>query len=196
MATAANTFLTPEEYLQQERQAEFKSEYLRGSVYAMAGRSANHSLLIVNIAGELRQRLKTCPCKVFSSDLRLQVALSGLFTYPDVMVICGDPAFSDYRRDTVTNPVLVIEVLSDSTRNYDRGEKFQYYRTLASLIEYVTVAQDKIHVEQYTRQGTGQWLLTEYGDPSLTIALSSLAVELQLADIYEKVDFSGSEARS
>jgi Uma2 family endonuclease len=108
-------------------------------------------------------------------------------------VVCGDLAFSDPRRDTVTNPVLLIEVLSDSTRNYDRGEKFQCYRTLPSLMEYVTVARDKIHVEQYTRQPTGQWLLTEYADQSSTIGLRSLAAELHVSDICEKVDFSQSE---
>jgi Uma2 family endonuclease len=128
--------------------------------------------------------------------MRLSVAGAQLYTYPDVMVVCDGSSTPDDRSDAVSNPILIVEVLSDSTRNYDRGEKFQYYRTVASLTEYVAIAQDKIHLEQYTRQSTGQWLLTEYTDPSSTIALSSLAVELRLADIYEKVDFSGSEQGS
>jgi Uma2 family endonuclease len=190
MATAANVFLTPEEYLERERQAEFKSEYLRGSVYAMAGGTIRHARIVMSVARRLADKLAGRNCDVFSTDVRLSVPAAQLYTYPDVMVICDGSSAPDDRLDPVSSPIVIVEVLAESTRNYDRGEKFQCYRTLASLREYVTVAQDKIHVEQYTRQPTGQWLLTEYADPSSTIALSSLAVELQMADIYEKVTFS------
>ncbi len=188
MATIAAPYITPEEYLERERHAETKSEYLRGEVFAMAGGSSNHALLTVNLASELRQQLRKRPCRVFSSDLRLCVNESGLYTYPDVMVICGDLAFPDNRQDTVTNPLLIVEVLSDSTKNYDRGQKFQYYRSLPSLMEYLTVAQDEVHVEQYARQTSGQWLLTEYSDPGATVNLPSLQIELRTSDIYEKID--------
>lgn len=155
MATIAVSYITPEEYLERERQAETKSEYLREKVFVMAGGSSNHALLTVNLASELRKQLRKRPCRVFSSDLRLCVNESGLYTYRDVMVICGDLAFADNRQDTITNPLLLVEVLSDSTKNYDRGQKFQYYRSLPSLTEYLTVAQDEVHVEQWTRQRSG-----------------------------------------
>lgn len=189
MATVTATYVTPEEYLARERKADTRSEYLNGQIFAMAGGTPEHALLALNLAAELRQALKESPCRVYSSDLRLGVATSGLYTYPDVTVVCGDLVFADDRKDTVTNPVLLAEVLSDSTKDYDRGEKFQHYRTLASLQEYLTVAQDTVHVEQYTRQPTGQWLLTECNDPSLALQLSSLGIEIKVADIYAKVKF-------
>ncbi|MDQ2712170.1 MAG: Uma2 family endonuclease [Acidobacteriota bacterium] len=189
MATVAVPHMSPEEYLERERHAETKSEYLRGEVFAMAGGTPNHALISANVAGELRQQLRERPCRVYSSDLRLCVNASGLYTYPDVMVICGDPVFGDSRTDTVTNPIAMIEVLSESTKSYDRGDKFHYYRTLPSLMEYLTVAQDQIHVEHWVRQVTGQWLFTEVSDAVTSLRLPSLDVQLRVADIYEKAEF-------
>ena len=150
MATIAAPYITPEEYLERERQAETKSEYLRGEVFAMAGGSpirarANRSTSLVRRLGD---KLSQRPCDVYATDVRLAISQAGLYTYPDVMVICGEPVAVDDRQDTVTNPVLIVEVLSDSTKNYDRGQKFQHYRSLPSLMEYLTVAQDEAHVEQ------------------------------------------------
>ncbi len=192
MATTVANFVTPEEYLERERQAETKSEYLNGKIFAMSGGSADHSLIAVNLAAEFRQALRSGNCRSFSSDLRLRVNSSGLYTYPDVMVICGKPEFADDRRDTVTNPIVIAEVLSASTQDYDRGHKFQLYRALPSLAEYLTISQDEVHVEQYTRQPSGQWLLSETNDPGATIHLPSLHIDLPLSGIYEKVDFSRS----
>jgi Uma2 family endonuclease len=186
MSTVASTFLTPQEYLERERAAETKSEYYRGEIFAMAGASFAHSVIIANLARDLGSSLRKGPCTVHTTDLRL--GANDLYTYPDVMVICGKPAFIDAHVDTVANPIVVIEVLSESTKNYDRGEKFESYRAIQSLMEYLTVAQDKLHIELHTRQADNTWLLRELQD-SGPVKLQSIGVELQLADIYEKVEF-------
>ncbi len=180
--------MTSEQYLKQERKAEFKSEYFRGEVFARPRSSFRHALIVTNLLGELRQRLRKRDCNVYSVDLRLEVASASFYTYPDVMVVCGEEKFVDERVDTLTNPVLIIEVLSESTKNYDRGQKFQSYRTLPSLKEYLTVAQDEIHVEQYTRTPDDRWMLTEFDNATATIALQSIDVELHVSDVYEKVN--------
>lgn len=189
MATAASAQATPEEYLEQERKAEFRSEYFHGRVTAMAGGSYEHSVVIGNMTRELSQGLRTVACTVLPGDVRLAIAAAGFYTYPDVMVVCGEPAFVDQRRDTVSNPVLIIEVLSESTQDYDRTEKFRSYRTLPSLKEYLTVAQDKVHVEQYVRQSDEQWLLTDHKQSAGRIQLASVGLELQVAAMYEKINF-------
>lgn len=187
MSSAPTAHLTPEEYLEQERKAERKSEYFRGETFAMAGASPEHALIITNLVGELRQQLKGRPCNVYSSGLRLRVSPIGPYTYPDVLVVCGSPAFADDQRDTLLNPALIVEVLSDSTKDYDRGRKFQHYRTLLSMGEYLTVAQDSIHVEQWTRQPDQRWLLAEADSIAATISLASVEVEIALSEIYDKV---------
>jgi Uma2 family endonuclease len=188
MSTAANTVLTPQQYLELERAAEYKSEYYAGEVFAMAGASFAHVTIVTNLVIELGSRLRNSPCRVCSTDLRLATSASGLYTYPDVMVICDAPAFIDAHLDTVTNPAVVIEVLSASTKNYDRGQKFESYRAIPSLMEYMTVSQDKIHVEINTRQPDDTWLLRDVRE-SDPVKLQSIGVELQLADIYQKVEF-------
>jgi Uma2 family endonuclease len=188
MSTVASTFLTPQEYLERERAAETRSEYYAGEMFAMAGASFAHVTIVLNLAAELRSNLKEKRCAVYPIDLRLAVGATGLYTYPDVMVICGKPAVIDAHLDTVTNPVVIIEVLSPSTEGYDRGRKFELYRAIPSLMEYLTVSQDKIHVEIHTRQPDDTWLLRDVRD-SGPVKLQSIEVELQLADIYEKVEF-------
>jgi Uma2 family endonuclease len=188
MSTVATTFLTPQEYLERERAAETRSEYYRGEVFAMAGASYAHSTIMTNLIRELSSRLRQGPCKVHSSDLRLATGASGLYTYPDLMVICGKPAFIDSYLDTITNPILVIEVLSPSTEGYDRGRKFESYRAIPSLMEYLTVSQDKMHVEIHTRQPDDTWLLRDVRD-SGPVKLQSIETELQLSDIYETLEF-------
>ena len=190
MSTQPKTFLTPEEYLEIERKAEHKSEYYQGEMFAMAGGSRRHNLIVVNISAELRQRLKARPCEVYPSDMRQRVSPVGLYTYPDTSVVCGEPKFADDQKDTLLNPVLIVEVLSDSTRDYDRGRKFQYYRSLPSLREYLTVEQDSPHVELWARQDEGGWLLTEFGDLGQTVQLASIDCTLPLAEVYDKVDWT------
>ncbi len=190
MSTEPKTFLSPEEYLEQERRAGQKSEYFQGETFAMAGASQRHALIVTNLVGEFRQQLKGKPCEVYSSDLRLRVEATGLYTYPDVMVVCGNPQFADDQKDTLLNPVIIIEVLSESTRDYDRGQKFQHYRALASVMEYLTVAQSEPHVEYCSRQAENRWLLTEFSGLEQSIPLASIHCVLRLAEIYDKIEWA------
>jgi Uma2 family endonuclease len=190
MSAQPKTLLSPEEYLEQERRAEYKSEYFAGEVFAMAGASRRHGLIVMNVAGHLWQQLKGKPCEVYTGDLRLRVTPAGLYTYPDVTVVCGDVQFADDQKDTVLNPVVLIEVLSESTSDYDRGRKFEYYRTLPSLKEYLTVAQDKPHIEHWTRQQEDSGSLVEFNNLSQTIRLASIDCVLPLKEIYDKVDWA------
>src|SRR3989442_7331498 len=167
--------ITPEQYLEAERKSGFRSEYYQGVIYAMSGASPVHSLITVNLAGELRQALKKRRCFVYSTDLRLRVASTGLYTYPDIMVVCGDPLFADDQKDTVTNPVLVVEVLSKSTEAHDRGFEFSQYRKVDSLQEYVLVSQHEPRIERYLRQPGDQWLLTESAGLDRSLQIESLA---------------------
>jgi len=184
------TRVSPEEYLERERKAETKSEYRNGAIVAMAGASIVHARIISNLMFQIHSALRHGPCEVFSTDLRLAVRAASLFTYPDVMVICGEPELADERRDIILNPVVLIDVLSRSTQDYDRGEKFAAYRTIPSLTEYLTVSQDKILVEQHTRQPDEPWLRREFRELSATIELKSIGVELRVADVYEKVELT------
>ncbi|HSB61782.1 MAG TPA: Uma2 family endonuclease, partial [Vicinamibacteria bacterium] len=155
---------------------------------AMSGASPRHVLIVTNLVRELSSQLKNRPCLVFSTDLRLRVSATGLFTYPDVMVTCGRAAYVDEQQDTLTNPTLIVEVLSDSTEDYDRGRKFEHYRSLASLQEYVLVAQDRVHLEQFQRQPDGRWLLSETRRREDAVRLSSIDCDLALDEVYGKVD--------
>jgi len=190
MSAQPKTLLSPEEYLEQERRAEYKSEYLAGEVFAMAGASRRHGLIVTNLIAELRQQLKGKPCEVYSGDLRLRVTPAGLYTYPDVMVVCADVQFADDQKDTVLNPVVLIEVLSESTSDYDRGRKFEFYRTVPSLREYLTVAQDKPHIEHWTRQQEDSGSLVEFNNLSQAIRLASIECILPLREIYDKVEWA------
>jgi Uma2 family endonuclease len=141
------------------------------------------------VAGELRQRLREQPFIVYSADLRVRASAEGLYAYPDVVVVCSEPIFIDAELDTLANPVLIVEVLSDTTKNYDRGEKFENYRSNESLREYVLVAQDKVHVEHYARQDDGTWVLTETNSMLAVLSLNSVGCELPVSEIYFKVQF-------
>jgi Uma2 family endonuclease len=189
MSSQRTTLLTPEEYLEIERRAERKSEYFHGEMFAMAGASYAHVVIVGNLSHELKLRLKAGPCGVYSSDLRLRVAPNGLYTYPDVMVIRGGPQFADDRKDTVVNPVLIVEVLSESTEAYDRGKRFEQYRALPSLREYLLVAQDAPRIEQYTRQPDDRWLLSETSGGDTSIQLASVDCVLPLAGIYDQIEW-------
>ncbi|HKY03763.1 MAG TPA: Uma2 family endonuclease [Blastocatellia bacterium] len=179
--------VTPEQYLALERDAEQRSEYLDGEMVAMTGASRRHNLIVTNLVGELRQQLKGKPCEVYASDMRVKVLASGLYTYPDVVVVCGEPRFEDEHVDTLLNPTLIIEVLSESTESYDRGKKFGYYRTINSVTEYLLIAQDKLRVERYVKQGDDRWLYSEAASLDETIELSSVECALALKEVYDKV---------
>lgn len=188
MAVQPKTYITPETYLELERQADYKSEYLNGEIYAMGGASPRHVLIVTNVVAELRNQLKNRPCTVYSTDLRLRVSPKGLYTYPDVVVVCNTPQFSDPHRDTLTNPTVIVEVLSQSTKDYDRGEKFEQYRTIVSLQEYVLIAQDKPQVEHFVRQSDGAWWRSETYRLEDTVELTAIGCHLKLAEVYDKID--------
>jgi Uma2 family endonuclease len=181
--------LTPEQYLQIERQADYKSEYFDGEMFAFAGASREHNLIAGNIYSILHQQLRNKSCEVYSSDMRVKVPTTGLYTYPDVVVVCGKPQFEDDENDTLLNPIVIIEVLSSSTENYDRGTKFEHYRTIESLSDYILVAQDKIHVEHYVRQSDRSWLFSEFKSAKDKFKIDSIDCGVSLEEIYERVEF-------
>jgi Uma2 family endonuclease len=193
MSSRRTTLLTPEEYLEIERRAEGKSEYFQGQMFAMSGARRPHVLVVTNLVHELMLRLDARPCEIYSNDMRLRVTPTGLYTYPDVMVTCGEPQFADDQSDTLLNPVLIIEVLSASTQAYDRGKKFEQYRTLPSLREYLLVAQDAPRIEQFTPQPDGHWLCAETSGMDASIGLASIDCVLSLAKIYNRVNWPAEE---
>ncbi len=180
--------LTPEDYLALERSADCKSEYFNGETFAMTGASEPHNLVVINTIRELSTQLKKRPCKVYANDMRVKVDPTGLYTYPDVVVTCGKAQFDGMHLDTLLNPTVIVEVLSDSTEAYDRGRKFEHYRKLDSLAEYLLIAQNRPHVESYRRQASQEWLLTECSALDGTLRLSSIDCDLALAEIYDKVE--------
>ena len=181
--------LTSEEYLAQERLAPFKSEFYRGEVFAMAGASFKHSLVKDNFAAETRDRLKSGACKVVTSDMRVRIPATGLYTYPDIVIVCDKPEFNDKVLDTLLNPLAIIEVLSDSTEKYDRGDKFAQYRQIPSLQEFILAAQDQPLVERFARQPDGDWLLTEFRGLEITFEMTCLPVKIPMSEIYRGVEF-------
>lgn len=184
MATQPVPFLTPEQYLEIERAAEFRSEYLNGEMFAMSGASVRHNIIVNNVAASLREQIHG-RCRYFTTDLRLLVSETGLYTYPDLMVICDEIKLSGDRQDIVTNPRVIVEVLSKSAADYDRGRKFLHYRSIPALQDYVLVAQDSVHVEHYARQPDNSWLLREYTSPEDIVRLTSVDADIPLGAAYE-----------
>jgi Uma2 family endonuclease len=188
MATAALTYYTPEEYLALERLAEFKSEYIDGRIVALAGAPDAHTTISQNIQAELRTRFRGGPCRSWANEMRVQVEGGRRFTYPDVVAVCAEKQFRDAVRDTLLNPVLLVEVLSPSTEAYDWGEKFQHYRAIETLQEYVLVAQDRPFVECFTRHGEF-WTLSTISGIDAALDLTSVGCAIPLREIYENVEF-------
>jgi Uma2 family endonuclease len=200
MSAAPKVRLTPEEYLAIERKAAFKSEFYNGEMFAMAGASREHNRLKENLVIEIGSRLKGGPCQSFSSDLRVKVSRTGLYTYPDIVIVCGEPQFEDAEVDTLLNPQVIIEVLSDSTEKYDRGKKARHYQQIASLREYVLVAQDEPVIERFVRQPDESWAKTFVEGLDAEFAFATVPVRVPLADVYAGVTFpaageSGANAR-
>ena len=189
MSTLSKPYLTPEQYLEIERKAEFKSEYYQGEMFAMSGARVPHLQIVSNTMGELHQQLRNRPCQPFSSDMRVCVAPVGLYTYPDVVVVCGELKLLDDTFDTLLNPTVIFEVLSESTEAYDRGRKFELYCSLESLAEYVMISSLRVGVERYTRQPDGSWKYISKTSLEDTIDLKSVDCHLRLADLYERVAF-------
>ncbi len=187
MASNPKILLTPEEYLAIERKAEYRSEYYAGEMFALAGASRRHNRIVSNLVIRLGIQLEDTPCNIYSTDLKVKIPATGLYTYPDVVVTCGEELFDGVETDVLLNPILIIEVLSDSTEAYDRGKKFGYYQQLSSLKEYVLVAQDTHKIERYIRQSDEQWLYSEAHTPEDTIIFSSIECRIALKNIYAKV---------
>jgi Uma2 family endonuclease len=191
MSAAHELRLTPEEYLAIERAAERKSEYYDGRMFLMSGASEAHVLITMNASWELNTQLLDRPCRVYASDLRLKVSEVGLYTYPDVMVVCGESRLEDSRRDTLLNPSVVVEVLSPSTAAYDRGRKFEFYRSLNSLQEYVLISQSEHRVERYTRHSeSADWLHAEVTGLDALMELPAIGCRLTLSGVYHKVELT------
>ncbi len=186
MASVPLPLLTEERYLEIERLAETKSEFYGGRMFAMAGASPNHALLSNNI-GSLLHRQVPPACRTFNADLRIKVVPAGLYTYADCSVVCGPLQLTTDRRDVVLNPLLIVEVLSPSTEAYDRGAKFEIYRRLESFREYLLVHQDRQHVEHYSKQDDGEWLLRESKGEAGVISIAHLGVTISLTELYASV---------
>mgnify|MGYP001570243565 CR=1 FL=1 len=188
MLRPLKTKFTPAEYLAMEEAAEYKSEYYAGEIFAMAGGTTDHSLIAGNVIQALNNLFESKPCRVFNSDVRLLVQPSGLYTYPDIMVICGKIQFVERRKDTVTNPLVIVEVLSESTRDYDRGAKFNFYKQIPSLQEYVMIESESARVECYRRAGD-KWTIETYDNLNNVARFESLACEIPVKRIYNKVSW-------
>lgn len=186
-------WVSPEEYLEIERQAETKSEYFAGEIFAMSGASRTHNLILTNTVISLGTNLKGKNCDVYANDMRVEVNPTGLYTYPDVVIVCGEPQFEDTQEDTLLNPTVIMEVLSKSTASYDRGEKFEHYGSLPSLTDYLLIAQDRAAVEQRTRIEQG-WQLTFHYGLDAVVSLPSIGCELRLSDVYDKIQFADHKA--
>jgi Uma2 family endonuclease len=189
MTTQTITYVTPDEYLAAERLSDYRSEYLDGGVYPMTGASANHSRIVLNVSTQLNNQLGDRPCDVFPIDMKVRLPGSNKFFYPDVVVVCGELQYHDERKDIISNPDLVVEVLSPSTEASDRGAKFKAYQTIESLKEYVLVSQDKPLVEQFVRNGDGKWTYMAAEGLESSLALPSIECTLSLSAVYKRVEF-------
>ncbi|MCW6036311.1 Uma2 family endonuclease [Spirulina subsalsa FACHB-351] len=180
---------TPEEYLSLEERADFKSEYHDGVIIPMTGATTNHNHIALNLSIALRLGLKGQNYNIFMGDVRLWIPKTKRYTYPDVMVISGSPQYYKTRKDTVTNPQVLVEVLSQGTSAYDRGDKFSYYKTIASFQEYLLIHQSQPYIEQYFRTGNKRWIYSEYDGDDETVKMQSFSLDISLTDLYENVDF-------
>ncbi len=183
------SYLSEADYLSFERQAEEKHEYYKGGIFAMSGASFEHNIIEDNIRGELYNFLKGTNCRSVGSNLRVSVQANSLYTYPDVLVICGKPEFIDNEFDTVLNPTLIIEILSASTAGYDKGIKFELYREIPSLKEYIAIDSTKIHIEQFINNDNKTWTLQEYKSSEISFVIACINMPVLVADWYNGVEF-------
>ncbi len=189
MTAQPRPYLTETEYLERERVSTIKHEYYAGEIFAMSGASEAHNLIASSVNASIYAQIRGRGCRIYPSDMRIKIVKTGLYTYPDITIVCGTPEFTDMtKRDTLLNPTIIIEILSPSTERYDRGVKFQNYRTIGTLKEYILIAQNKHHIERYTRYEENTWILTEAVGIDSIITLDSIQCVLSLADAYELVD--------
>ena len=186
-------FYSPDEYRELEETAEFRNEYRDGEIVQMSGGSINHSRIIRNLSRVLGNLLEGQPYELFHNDLRLWIPRYRRGTYPDVMVIEGEPVFNEGRSDEILNPMLIVEVLSKSTNNFDKEDKFRFYRSIPELREYVLVSQYEFLVEQYIKTESNEWLFREYEGETATVFFASMGVQMSMSEIYVKVVFETQE---
>lgn len=189
MSAALKTKLTLAEYLVRENAADFKSDFYRGEVFAMAGANRHHNAINENLSIKIGGKLEGSRCRTYSRDYRVVIDRSGLVTYPDLLIVCGEPIPSPQDPHSVTNPTVIIEVLSKTTETYDRGLKFKHFQLLASLQEYVLVSQTEPRIERFTRQADNTWILTNFEGVEQMFSLTAVPVELPMKDIYRDVTF-------
>ena len=182
-------YMSPEEYLALEEAAEFKSEYYQGEIFNMAGASISHNRIAMNLSSEINIVLKNTKCQVFMSDMRIWISSKEFFTYPDILVVCNIPEFYSNRNDTITNPLIIIEVLSKSTENYDRGNKFLFYRSIPTFQEYILIDQYSVHIEHFYIGVDGNWILKEYDHLNDILKFTKIDFQIPLKDIYSQVEF-------
>ncbi len=189
MQKPAKKYFTIQEYLELEESAEYKSEYYKGEIFAMARASSNHNQIIGNVYSRLHQTINKHNCRVFMSDLRLWIEQKELFTYPDIMIICDKPKFYADRDDTVVNPLIIIEAISKSTEAYDRSKKFLFYRSIPTFQEYILINQYSPNIEQFYIGAENQWLFKDYNSISDILKFSKIDVEIPLNDVYFLINF-------
>ena len=194
MQVTQQRYYSPEEYLAVEEVADYKSEYVDGEIYPMAGGYTNHNQIALNFSTELNFAFKKLDYRVYMGDVRLWMPKRRIYTYPDVMVVMGEPEYFNNRSDTITNPKVILEVLSKSTKEYDKSDKFEAYRTIPSLEEYILIDQTKVYVQQFYKTGKKRWSLAEYDAEDEAIALNSVPFQISLADVYNKVNLEEVEA--
>jgi Uma2 family endonuclease len=196
MQLTEKRYYSTEEYLALEELADCKSEYIDGEIVPMAGGSTNHNRIAGNFYAALNFAFKTEDYEVFMSDVRLWIPQRRIYTYPDVMVVAGEPEYYNNRTDTITNPRVIIEVLSLSTQGYDRSNKFEAYRTIPTFEEYLLIDQTRIYIEHFSKTDNKRWSFCEYDESNDAIALASVSFEISLVDIYNKVDFAQVDAET
>jgi Uma2 family endonuclease len=190
MSLAPKHHLSFDDWLEGERASlEGRSEFVGGEVFAMTGASVEHNAIVANIVRELGTQMKGRPCQVYANDLKVRIRSADAGKYPDLIALCGEHQFQDGRRDVLLNPSLIVEVLSDSTEAHDRGDKFTLYRQIPSLREYLLVSQHRVQVELYSRGEDGRWTLRDYSALADSVALASVGCTLDLAEVYDKVEF-------
>jgi Uma2 family endonuclease len=188
MSTQPKSFITPEQYLQIEREAERKSEYHNGEMLLMAGASSDHNLIVLNLGSVFREQFRHRPSNVYAADMRVRVSNTGLHTYPDGILVCGEREWADASRTTLRNPAVIIEVLSESTEAYDRGDKFWNYRQLPSLQEYILVSQKAFRIDQFIRQPDGEFKLRSCSSIDDRLEIPTVGCSVPLKEIYFKTE--------
>ena len=188
MSFADSQHITDTDYLSTERNSLDKHEFYKGEVYAMSGASIKHNIIFSNVFGIISSKLYGTDCKPFGSDLRIHIPKNSLYTYPDISIVCGKIETTDSNFDTITNPAVIIEILSSSTRDYDKGSKFTLYRDILSLKEYILIDSENISVEKYCRNNDGSWNFTEYKTVSQMFTIDTVNTAILLVDVYNSID--------